>query len=108
MECSHSDNGDDCGPDPCVQSENLIGGTRSGLQTEAFVMHAYNIWHEEEDCQKKHDGKAVDEDNGKKSILERLIDDVGTPTLVAFGHEISLLLALHKNAGSLRSRVTPL
>ena len=70
-------------------------------------MHTYNIWHEKEDCQKEHDGEAVYEDNGKKSILERLIDDIGTPTLVAFGHEISFLLALYTNAGSLRSRFTP-
>jgi hypothetical protein len=89
-----------------MQGKYLIGSTCSGFQTEGFILHAYNVWHEKEDGQEKYDGKAVNKDNSKKSILEWLIDDIGTPALVPFGHEISFLLALHKYAGSFRSRVT--
>ena len=31
MESSHADNGDDCGPDSCMQSEYLVGGSCSGF-----------------------------------------------------------------------------
>jgi hypothetical protein len=108
MESSHADNGDHCGPDSCMQGKYLIGGTRSGFQTEAVILHANNIWHKKEDGQKKHYAKAVDKDNGEKSVLEWLIDNIGTPTLIPFCHEISFHLAPHKYAGSLRSRVAPI
>jgi hypothetical protein len=91
MESSHADNGYDGGPDPCVQSEYLVGGSRAGFKAEAFILHAHDIWHEKEESQKKHYAEAVDKDNGEKSILEWPVDHVRTPTLVPFSHEISFL-----------------
>jgi hypothetical protein len=79
-----------------MQGKYLIGGTRSGFQTEAVILHANNIWHKKEDGQEKHYGKAVDKDNGEKSVLEWLIDNIGTPTLIPFCHEIPFHLAPHK------------
>ena len=70
MYANYADKGDDCRPNSCVQGEYPISCNRPDFKTQAFVPELDNIGHKKGNSQKDHNGHAVDEDHGQKSILE--------------------------------------
>jgi hypothetical protein len=65
-----------------VQDKHFVSGSCAGVEREGFVLQSHNVGYEHEDCQKKHNNKAVDNDDGQKPILERPVDHAVTFTLV--------------------------
>jgi len=96
MECDQADDEEDRGPNPRMQGEHLLGGSSTGMKTEAVVLHSYNVGNEQKGGQKKDNNKAVDNDDGQKPILERFVDNMETLTLIPVEHMISFLVGPHK------------